>query len=117
VGFVKLYYNAYYNMVKVMPTLSIRLDARTASLVDRVAAQTRKTKSDILREAIGHYAEVIKNSESNSPYEKIAHLIGSWDSGGKQLSTRTGEKFATMLKQDTNVRRSDRRRSARRDHR
>ena len=87
-----------------MPTLSIRLDARTASLVDRVAEQTRKTKSDVLREAIGQYAE-------------IAHLIGSWDSGGKQLSTRSGEKFAAMLKQDTNARRSNRRRSARRDPR
>jgi len=101
-----------------MPTLSIRLDARTASLVDRVAEQTRKTKSDVLREAIGQYAETIKeNSESDRPYDKIAHLIGSWDSGGKQLSTRSGEKFAAMLKQDTNARRSNRRRSARRDPR
>jgi hypothetical protein len=51
------------------------------------------------------------------PYDKIAHLIGSWDSGGKQLSTRSGEKFADMLKQDTDARRSNQRRSARRDHR
>ena len=101
-----------------MPTLSIRLDARTASLVDRVAAQTRKTKSDILREAIDQYAETIsEKAEGEKPYDKIAHLIGSWNSGGKQLSTRTGEKFAEMLRQDTNARRSNRRRSARRDHR
>lgn len=35
-----------------MATLSIRLDAKTASTVDRITARTGKTKSEIVREAI-----------------------------------------------------------------
>ena len=82
-----------------MPTLSIRLDGETASMVDRVAARTGKTKSKILREAIAEYIGAAdEGSDAERPYDKIMHLIGSWDSGGQQLSTRTGEKFAEALK-------------------
>jgi hypothetical protein len=98
-----------------MGTLSIRLDARTASTVDRVAAQTGKTKSEIVREAIARYVEKVdKESQSERPYDKVAHLIGIWDSGGMQLSTRTGEKFTEMLLRERDERRARRHRSARR---
>ena len=98
-----------------MSTLSIRLDARTASTVDRVAAQTGKTKSEIVREALAEYVEKVEEqSNSERPYDKVAHLIGSCDSGGMQLSTRGGEKFAQMLLEERDARRAGRRRTARR---
>jgi hypothetical protein len=102
-----------------MSTLSIRLDARTASKIDRIAAQTGKTKSEIVREAIVKYAEKIeRESDNERPFDKAKHLIGAWDSGGMQLSTRTGEKFTEMLLRERDERRrADRRRPTRRAHR
>ena len=101
---------------KLMATFSIRLDGRIASAVDRIAAKTGKTKSEIVREALaGYVEEVNKKSASERPYDKMAPYIGSWDSGGMQLSTRTGEKFTEMLlKERDERRRADRRRSSRR---
>jgi hypothetical protein len=102
-----------------MSTLTVRLDARTASTVDRVAAQTGKTKSEIARAAITEYVEKVgKKTQSERPYDKVADLIGIWDSGGMQLSTRTGEKFTEMLLRERDERRrADRRRPTRRPHR
>ena len=100
----------------VMGTLTVRLDARTASTVDRVAAQTGKTKSEIVREAIREFVEKVgKKNQSERPYDQVVDLIGSCDSGGLQLSTRTGEKFTEMLLRERDERRgADRRRPARR---
>jgi len=104
-----------------MATLSIRLDAKTASTVDRITARTGKTKSAIVREAIADYAEkacpekIEKKSKGERPYDKMAPYIGSCDSGGMQLSTRTGERFTEMLLKERDERRlADRRRSTRR---
>jgi RHH-type rel operon transcriptional repressor/antitoxin RelB len=99
-----------------MSTLTVRLDARTASTVDRVAAQTGKTKSEIVRAALVEYVEKVgKKNRSERPYDQVADLIGSCDSGGLQLSTRTGEKFTEMLLRERDERRrADRRRPARR---
>jgi metal-responsive CopG/Arc/MetJ family transcriptional regulator len=94
-----------------MATLSIRLDTRTASTVDRVAAQTGKTKSEIVREALAGYIEKV-DKKSERPFDKVAHLIGSCDSGGMQLSTRTGEKFTAMLIRERDERRAEIRRLA-----
>ena len=61
------------------------------------------------------YVEVAdKRSKSERPFDKVAHLIGSCDSGGMQLSTRGGEKFGEMLSQERDARRAGRRRSTRR---
>ena len=102
-----------------MSTLTVRLDARTASSVDRVAAQAGKTKSEIVRAAITDYVKkVSKKTPSVRPYDQVADLIGVWDSGGMQLSTRTGEKFTEMLLRERDERRrADRRRPTRRAHR
>jgi predicted DNA-binding protein len=115
---------ALIRYTKLMAMLSIRLDARTASTVDRVAAQTGKTKSEIAREALAKYAEEVdkllgekvdKKSAGERPFDKAKHLIGACDSGGMQLSTRTGEKFTEMLLRERDERRrADRRRPARR---
>src|SRR5271170_6242500 len=100
-----------------MASLSIRLDAQTASAVDRITARTGKTKSEIVREAIADYTSKIdkKKPKGERPYDKVKHLIGICDSGGMQLSTRTGEKFTEMLlKERDERRRADRRRTTRR---
>ncbi len=105
----------YYVKLSSVATFSIRLDAHIVSAVDRIAAQTGKTKSEIVREALAEYAErAVKKSRSERPYDKVAHLIGSCDSGGMQLASHGGEKFAQMLLEERDARRAGRRRSARR---
>jgi len=92
------------------------LDARTVSALDRIAIRIGKTKSEIVREVLAEYTEKAdQKSSGERPYDKVKHLIGSCDSGGLQLSTRTGEKFTEMLLRERDERRRlDRRRPARR---
>jgi len=90
-----------------MPLLSVRLDAKTEHLVDRLARTRGQTKSEVIREAIAMFAQREGGGKGpRRPYELIAHLIGCADSGGAKLSERTGEKFAALLRERARGRRS-----------
>lgn len=97
-----------------MATLSSRLDAETASLVDSIARRTGLSKSDAVRAAIKEYARKLEATSSPSFYDKIKDYVGRWDSGGMQLSTRTGEEIAQMMLEERQRRDLNRRRPARR---
>ena len=98
-----------------MPIVSVRLDTETAALLERIAGRCGKTKSEVLREAIAGYARRgADGSADERPYRKIEHLIGCVATGQKNLSQRTGERFAELLKMEKHGRRSRRRGSARR---
>lgn len=87
--------------------LSVRLDARTESLIGRLARKRRQTKSEVIRDAIGALAkQEEKDGKKRRPYDLVAHLIGCVDSGGAKLSENTGEKFAKLLRENTRARRS-----------
>jgi hypothetical protein len=78
--------------------LSVRLDASTERLVERLARKRRQTKSEVVRDAIGMLAQQEKGSnEKKRPYDLIAHLIGCVSGGPPDLSVRTGEKFKQLL--------------------
>ena len=78
--------------------LAVRLDAKTESLIGRLARKRRQTKSEVIRDAIGALAEQATNgSGKKRPYELVAHLIGCVKGGPRDLSIRTGEKFRQML--------------------
>ena len=87
--------------------LSVRLDPGTERLVERLARKRKQTKSEVIRDALGVLAEQEKGSDGKKrPYDLIAHLIGCVDSGGANLSQRTGEKFAKLLREKAHARRS-----------
>lgn len=87
--------------------MSVRLDARTERLVDRLAKAKRQTKSEVVREAIAILARRAAGAQAaRRPYDAIAHLIGCADSGGAVLSERTGEKFRSLLQGRGRARRS-----------
>ncbi|MBI2218054.1 MAG: CopG family transcriptional regulator [Candidatus Rokubacteria bacterium] len=90
-----------------MPT-SVRLDAKTEILVTRLARKTGRTKSQVIRDAIARLAEDGDGAEkrAKTPYEAMKHLIGIADSGGANLSERTGEKFTARLREQARARRS-----------
>jgi Arc/MetJ-type ribon-helix-helix transcriptional regulator len=90
----------------LMP-LSVRLDARTESLIGRLARKRRQTKSEVIRDAIGALAkQEEQGARKKRPYDLVAHLIGCVDSGGANLSQNTGEKYAKLLREKANARRS-----------
>jgi hypothetical protein len=78
-----------------MPT-SIRLDTRSEQIVARIARQRRSTRSAVIRDAILALGRGVEGTE-RSAYSVVEHLIGSIDSGGRQLSVRTGAKVRELL--------------------
>jgi Arc/MetJ-type ribon-helix-helix transcriptional regulator len=97
-----------------MGVLNVRIDPQTAAFLERTARERGLTKSEVVREALATLRAQDKRPSRATPYELMAHLIGSGDSGGMNLSERTGERFARMLQENKNANRPRRRRSTRR---
>jgi Arc/MetJ-type ribon-helix-helix transcriptional regulator len=87
-------------------SLGLRLDAKTESLIGRLAKKRRQSKSQVVRDAIGLLANQNGKETRQRPYERMAHLIGCIDSGGARLSQNTGARFAKLLREQTRARRS-----------
>ena len=79
-----------------MPT-SVRLDEKTGRLVDRLARDADRTKSDVIREAIAAYGRHRKVRRARSLYDAIAPWIGVATGGPPDLSEKTGERFQAAL--------------------
>jgi Arc/MetJ-type ribon-helix-helix transcriptional regulator len=97
-----------------MSELNVRIDPEMAALLERVAQQTGRTKSEVVREALETLRTRGAHGAAKPPAKTMARLIGCWDSGGARLSERTGERFAQLLQERKHVQRTDRRRPARR---
>jgi Arc/MetJ-type ribon-helix-helix transcriptional regulator len=79
--------------------LSVRLDPRTERLVEQLARKRRQTKSEVIRDALGLLAERENGTaKKKRPYDLVAHVIGSVRWGPPDLSVRTVEKFARLLR-------------------
>lgn len=86
-------------------TLSVGLDRKTEMLVTRLARKRRQTKSALIRDAVAMLAsQKSAFSIKKKPYDRVKHLIGCVDSGCRNLSTRTGDKFYEMLIADRSKR-------------
>ncbi len=78
--------------------VSVRLDAKTESLIGRLARKRRQTKSEVIRDAIGVLAnQEDKGAKKKRPYDLVAHLIGCVKGGPRNLSVDAGKKFHDML--------------------
>src|SRR5258708_4726206 len=101
-----------------MSTISIRLDAETATMTDRLAREQGKSKSEIVREALRHYAKQNgkRSQKGETLYDRIKDIIGSCSGGPSNLSIDSGKKYGEMLWERKRSRDADRRRSARRAH-
>jgi len=87
--------------------LSLRLDADTERLLNRLARRTGRTKSDVIRDAVRAWAREESAPRSGpTVYDAIAHLIGCVDSCGLNLSTSTGRRFRALLAERVAGRRS-----------
>jgi Ribbon-helix-helix protein, copG family len=99
-----------------MAALNIRIDAETAAFLDRFSRERGLTKSEVVRQALASLRKQGPRAPTQPPSVLMAHLIGSWDSGGMNLSERTGERFARMLQEKRNADRTRRRRTTRRSN-
>lgn len=83
-----------------MPT-SVRLDPETERLIGRLSRTLRRTKSQVIRDAIGKFAreEADAWSSTRTPYDALKHLVGVAHGGPHDLSVRTGEKFRRLVRQ------------------
>ena len=87
--------------------LSLRLDADTERLVNRLARRRGQSKSEVLREALRALAREQRASRSGPTlYDAIAHHIGCFDSGGMNLSDKTGRRFTALLAERARGRRA-----------
>jgi predicted DNA-binding protein len=81
-----------------MPT-SVRLDAKTERVLERLVKKKNRTKSEIIREAIENLAvQQSKSSRRVNAYEGIKDLVGCVQGGPSDLSINTGRKFRDLLR-------------------
>jgi predicted transcriptional regulator len=87
---------------------SVRLDAKTERVVTRLARQSQRTKSAIVREALEALERdhATASAGMQSTYAQIEHLIGVADSRDGRLSENTGERFRAMVLEKARARRS-----------
>jgi Arc/MetJ-type ribon-helix-helix transcriptional regulator len=97
-----------------MAELNVRIDSEMAAFLERVARQTGRTKSEVVRDALEALVAHRGRDTATRPAESMANLIGCWDSSGARLSERTGERFAQLLQEGKHAQRTGRRRPARR---
>lgn len=102
---------------------SVRLDDETNELLERAARESGESPSEVIRRAIREVSRRrLPKSSGATVYERIEHLIGSFDSGtGKAAerrrertrSDRTGEAFGALLMEKDRKERSRRAKSKR----
>ena len=87
-----------------MPT-SVRLDARTEKLLERLARRRSQSKSDVMRQAIESLAsEDVTLTDKGTLYHSISDLLGSVRGGPSDLSEMTGKRFRRLLSRRTSRR-------------
>lgn len=78
--------------------ISVRLDPETEALLDRLAKNHQKTRSDVLREALHRMADLENATVAeNGPYAAIADLIGIADDGPEDLAANHKQAFRDLL--------------------
>ena len=88
--------------------LSVRLDPKTEGIVKRLALRHKRTRSDVVREAIAAYArdESSHPPVPATPWDAIQHLVGVANSRDGGLSRDTGDRFRALVQKKARARRS-----------
>jgi Arc/MetJ-type ribon-helix-helix transcriptional regulator len=78
--------------------LTVRLTPHTERVLDSLARRRRQTRSDIVREAIEHYAAISdRGTGEQSPYEVWADVVGIVRTSGRDSKRTTGELFTKLV--------------------
>jgi hypothetical protein len=80
------------------------VDAKTEASLKRLSVQRDQTKSEVTQDAIAKIAD--EDQEQLSAYDRLRPYIGIADSGGQQLSDKTGQRFRAVLAERQRARRA-----------
>jgi hypothetical protein len=69
---------------------TVRLDVKTEAALRRLTLRRGQTKSEVIRDAIARLAG--EEDEQVTAAQRLRSFIGVVDSGGQQLSVRTGRR-------------------------
>jgi Arc/MetJ-type ribon-helix-helix transcriptional regulator len=72
---------------------SVQLDPETEMTVERLAQRKAQSRSEIVRQAV----ELLAAQDRESPFDRVADLIGCVSGGPSDLSEETGKKFRQLL--------------------
>jgi Arc/MetJ-type ribon-helix-helix transcriptional regulator len=72
---------------------SVQLDPETEQTLDRLVRRRAQSRSEVLRQAL----ELLAAQEGESPFDRVADLIGCVSGGPPDLSEETGRKFRQLL--------------------
>jgi hypothetical protein len=87
--------------------LTVRLTPQTERTLDALAKRRRQTRSDIVREAIEHYAAISnRGAGEQCPYDSWADVIGIVRTSGRDSKLTTGELFTSLVERKSRARRA-----------
>jgi Arc/MetJ-type ribon-helix-helix transcriptional regulator len=95
----------YYDGVMA---LTVRLTPKTERTLNALARHRRQTRSDVVREAIEHYASAMTEDDPREqrPFDRWADVIGTVRTGGRNPEKTTGELFTELVVSKARARRS-----------
>ena len=80
---------------------SVRLDQNMVNQLTSLAVRSRRSVSEVVKEALEIYivGQSRQESDISTPFDPIAPLIGWIDGGGVTRSVDTGRLYAAALKE------------------
>jgi metal-responsive CopG/Arc/MetJ family transcriptional regulator len=76
-------------------------------MLSALAKRKRMSRSDVVREAIGHYGAAEEDVETpDGPYAAWVDVIGVVSLGARDPKRTTGEQFVALVADQTRARRS-----------
>ena len=86
--------------------LTVRLPPKTERALNGLARRRRQTRSDVVREAIEHYAASdVSESNRSRPLDAWTDVIGIVDLSERPTGRTTGERFTEIVCQKARARR------------
>jgi predicted DNA-binding protein len=87
--------------------LTVRLAPQTERALNALAWRRWQTRSDVVREAIEHYAAAAADDDSQEqrPYQQGVDVIGAVRTGGRNPEKTTGELITDLVVRKARARR------------
>jgi hypothetical protein len=77
--------------------LNVRLHPQTERALNALARRHRLSRSEVVREAIAHYAAAQPGEDASQPYQAWVDVIGIVNVGARDPRRTTGEQFADIV--------------------
>ncbi|MFH1077547.1 MAG: ribbon-helix-helix protein, CopG family, partial [Pseudomonadota bacterium] len=86
--------------------LTIRLADEYQGSLGKIAKQLGLKRSDIIRIAIRKFIEENLSQDNVAPYQKVSHLVGSAESGVKNLGQKHREHLISKIRETSSCNKS-----------